>query len=165
MLNRTNRTLSANLNRLNLGTRSLAILADVNNGDLTLRIRHVHRDVMHDGMTAFPPSLIPISEDVAVPVLPSSPPVSPWLVASRVVPSWVGFAVETCAEPSRECRRGATSQEPSPERQQPRQKRSQGNRKPVTGKRLYLGNGSGSGYASARAALATDAALFAASGG
>ena len=32
MLNRTNRTLSAHLNRLNLGTRSLAIVAGVNNG-------------------------------------------------------------------------------------------------------------------------------------
>ena len=32
MLNRTNRTLSANLNRLNLGTRSLALAASVNNG-------------------------------------------------------------------------------------------------------------------------------------
>src|SRR4051812_11124339 len=54
MLNRTNRTLSANLNRLNLGTRSLAATANVNKGDLqTLRIRHDHRVVMRDGMHVF----------------------------------------------------------------------------------------------------------------
>jgi hypothetical protein len=37
MLNRTNRTLSANTNRLNLGTRKLANNASDNNGSLTLR--------------------------------------------------------------------------------------------------------------------------------
>lgn len=43
MSNRTNRTLSANTNRLNLGTRSLAILAGVNNGTTqTLRLRLAH---------------------------------------------------------------------------------------------------------------------------
>jgi len=41
MLNRTNRTLSANLNRLNLGTRSLAVNASGNNGSLALRTAHV----------------------------------------------------------------------------------------------------------------------------
>ena len=44
MLNRTNRTLSANLNRLNLGTRSLAATANVNKGDLqTQRSHHLSR--------------------------------------------------------------------------------------------------------------------------
>ena len=43
MSNRTNRTLSANTNRLDLGTRSLAILAGVNNGTTkTLRLRLAH---------------------------------------------------------------------------------------------------------------------------
>ena len=37
MLNRTNRTLSANTNRLNLGTRMLDQNASANNGSLTLR--------------------------------------------------------------------------------------------------------------------------------
>jgi hypothetical protein len=37
MLNRTNRTLSANSNRLNLGTRKLDLNASANNGSLTLR--------------------------------------------------------------------------------------------------------------------------------
>jgi len=42
MLNRTNRTLSANLNRLNLGTRMLGLNAGVNNGSLTLRTAPVY---------------------------------------------------------------------------------------------------------------------------
>ncbi len=49
MLNRTNRTLSANLNRLNLGTRSLAVYAGANNnGELTLRFIHAHPLVVVD---------------------------------------------------------------------------------------------------------------------
>ena len=52
MLNRTNLTLSALSNRLNLGTRSLVLNASVNNGG-TLRIRHAHHDVMRDAMAAF----------------------------------------------------------------------------------------------------------------
>jgi hypothetical protein len=40
MLNRTNRTLSANSNRLNLGTRMLDLNASANNGSLTLRTAH-----------------------------------------------------------------------------------------------------------------------------
>ncbi len=41
MLNRTNRTLSANTNRLNLGTRKLDQNASDNNGTLTLRTAHL----------------------------------------------------------------------------------------------------------------------------
>jgi hypothetical protein len=40
MLNRTNRTLSANTNRLDLGTRKLDLNASANNGSLTLRTAH-----------------------------------------------------------------------------------------------------------------------------
>jgi len=47
MSNRTNRTLSANSNRLNLGTRSLALVACVN-GTTTLRFRLAH--VSHQGV-------------------------------------------------------------------------------------------------------------------
>lgn len=52
MLNRTNRTLSAHLNRLNLGlgTRTFALVATGINGQQTLRTRHAHRVVMRDGM-------------------------------------------------------------------------------------------------------------------
>jgi len=52
MLNRTNLTLSALAlsNGLNLGTRSLAANAGVNDGDTTLRICPSHHDVMREGM-------------------------------------------------------------------------------------------------------------------
>ena len=52
MLNRTNLTLSALAlsNGLNLGTRSLAANASVNDGDQTLRTRHSHHDVMRERM-------------------------------------------------------------------------------------------------------------------
>ena len=52
MFNRTNLTLSARTlsNRLNLGTRSLALDASVKNGGQTLRIRQTHHDVLREGM-------------------------------------------------------------------------------------------------------------------
>ena len=50
MLNRINLTLSALTNRLNLGTRALVLNASVNNGKTTLRIRHLHHDVMRDSV-------------------------------------------------------------------------------------------------------------------
>jgi hypothetical protein len=40
--NRNNPMLSANTNRLNLGTRSFALTANVNNGDQSPRLRHDH---------------------------------------------------------------------------------------------------------------------------
>ena len=52
MFNRTNLTLSARTlsNRLNLGTRSLALVANVKNVGRTLRIRQAHHDVLREGM-------------------------------------------------------------------------------------------------------------------
>ncbi len=52
LLNRTNLTLSALAlsNGLNLGTRSLAVNASVNDGDQILRTRHSHQDVMRERM-------------------------------------------------------------------------------------------------------------------
>ena len=85
MLNRTNRTLSANLNRLNLGTRSLALAASVNNGDSTLRIRHVHpcRHARRDGRSIRRSRFD--CRGSAIPSIPGSPSVSSWLVASSAV--------------------------------------------------------------------------------
>ena len=55
MLNRTNRTLSANTHRLNLGTRKLDQLASDNNGSLTLRTAHAHLAVtVRTGVTEYP---------------------------------------------------------------------------------------------------------------
>ena len=69
MLNRKNRTLSANLNRLNLGTRSLAGKVSANHGDQTLRIRPVDAFVMRDGMVGYAedPMFIGICRIAAIP--------------------------------------------------------------------------------------------------
>jgi hypothetical protein len=50
MFYRTNLTLSALSNRLNLGTRSLVQTTSLNHGDQALRIRHPYHDVMRDKM-------------------------------------------------------------------------------------------------------------------
>ena len=73
MLNRTNLTLSALAlsNRLNLGTRSLAANASVNNGDQTLRTRQSHHDVMRERMVWYVVSSIP-KPMYAIPTIPSS---------------------------------------------------------------------------------------------
>jgi hypothetical protein len=73
MLNRTNLTLSALAlsNRLNLGTRSLAANAGVNNGDKTQTIRQSHHGVMRDGMMwSYADPIHPIGD--AFPPIPSS---------------------------------------------------------------------------------------------
>ena len=73
MLNRTNLTLSALAlsNGLNLGTRSLAANASVNDGDQTLRTRHSHHDVMRERMVWYVVSSISKPTD-AIPAIPSS---------------------------------------------------------------------------------------------
>jgi hypothetical protein len=89
MLNRTNRTLSANLNRLNLGTRSLVLVTSGINGNSTLRLRHAHGFAMRDGMfLEFDPS-IRISSRRAIPVVPYSSPVSPWPGVDQRLGLWV----------------------------------------------------------------------------
>jgi hypothetical protein len=52
MSNRTNRTLSANTNRLNLGTRSFALLAGANNGSTNKTLRLRLAQVSHPGAVA-----------------------------------------------------------------------------------------------------------------
>jgi len=54
MLNRTNRTLSATTNRLNLGTRKLDQNASANNGSLTLRTAHLFPFVVRTGLVEYP---------------------------------------------------------------------------------------------------------------
>jgi hypothetical protein len=72
-LNRTNLTLSALAlsNGLNLGTRSLAANASVNDGDLTLRTRHSHHDVMRERMVWYVVSSIS-KPMYAIPAIPGS---------------------------------------------------------------------------------------------
>ena len=95
MLNRTNRTLSAHLNRLNLGTRSLALKSGVNIDGQTLRSRHAHCVVMRDGMReqAIDPVSEAITGSIASTRIPGLPIVPSWLIASPVVRPKVGLDV------------------------------------------------------------------------
>ena len=181
MLNRTNRTLSANLNGLNLGTRSLAVSANINTGDLqTLRTRHEHHVVMRDGMdgshsvsiSSSYASSISIPNGVS-PLIPGSLPVPSWLLSSLSVRPWSVLAAEMFAAADRPpCWQGEF-QSFSPERVLESQKRSKRDRRPVPVKLEGTGTGRVSrvekrlGSVSARAARATGAArqLLAASGG
>ncbi|MGP0065052.1 MAG: hypothetical protein ACLQGP_15830 [Isosphaeraceae bacterium] len=73
MFNRTNLTLSARTlsNRLNLGTRSLALNAGVNHGGLTLRTRLAFHGVMRDGMVWY--DVFPITQTrYIIPIDPGS---------------------------------------------------------------------------------------------
>ena len=73
MFNRTNLTLSARnrSNGLNLGTRSLALVANVNNGGRTLRTRHTHHDVLREGMVWYDVfSIMPMG--YGIPSIPGS---------------------------------------------------------------------------------------------
>lgn len=168
MLNRTNRTLSANLNRLNLGTRSLAAQASANFGGQTLRIRHAHAVVMRDGMDgdSHDPILIGPWRITGIPG--SSPvPVPPRSVVERAVCARVEFATvvhsvsEQAAIPfGRPSLHGGSQRQLSSRFQQERSKRS---RKPLGGKRLHSRAGAAS--TADRAALATYAAALAATSG
>ena len=95
MLNRTNRTLSAHLNRLNLGTRSLALKSGVNIDGQTPRSRHAHCVVMRDGMReqAVEPVSDSITKSIASSLIPGLPIVPSWLIASPVVRPKVGLDV------------------------------------------------------------------------
>ena len=80
MLNRTNLTLSALSNRLNLGTRSLVLGTGVKHGNQTPRIRHSHHDVMRKRSVWYVvPSFvvgkydIPPAPDSIIPELPQQP--------------------------------------------------------------------------------------------
>jgi hypothetical protein len=87
MLNRTNRTLSANDNRLNLGTRKLDQNASANIGSLTLRTAHVDHDVvsvravhlLYPGLEFGGPSIMgPKPLKPAMPEMTGSSPESSW---------------------------------------------------------------------------------------
>jgi len=80
MLNRTNGTLSANTNRLNLGTRSLALVAGFNVGEQTLRVRHAHPSKRKDSARIGSAYRIdpPIMGGDPVPAVPGSSPCPAW---------------------------------------------------------------------------------------
>ena len=93
MLNRTNRTLSAHLNRLNLGTRTLASQASFNNGDSTLHTRLVHPVAVRAGVVGVPVYPM-IMGPIGIPSIPGSPSVSPWLIASAAIHPMVAYATQ-----------------------------------------------------------------------
>jgi hypothetical protein len=169
MLNRTNRTLSAHLNRLNLGTRSFALKSGVNIDGQTLRSRHAHCVVMRDGMREH--ALEPVSQSITgsrvSPRIPGLPIVPSWLIASPVVRAKVGFDVPATLDawpvstdrpyPVEEPRN------PSQVLSGPRTEGAQRGRQPLSGGRLRAGRGFAGAWA--RAASDSDAARVAVSGG
>jgi hypothetical protein len=139
MLNRTNRTLSANLNRLNLGTRSLVVATGEINGKSTLRVRHAHGMPMRDGMLwSFDPSIQPTSR-IAIPTIPglsSDVPGRPSVVMVTVVRPVVSSDVTLPAFPDwsafADCRRDAAQAQTQVRSSQ---ERIEAGRKPLKGER------------------------------
>ena len=166
MLNRTNRTLSANLNRLNLGTRSLASQASFNSGASTLHTRLVHSVAVRAGVVGVPVYPMIMGTD-GLPAFPGSPSVSPWLIASCAIhprvdsgsdrPSSADWQVDILDQPSL---RGA---EPGPCHTRRSPKRGQAARKPFMGKRRQ--QPAGLAGMCQQATLGPVAALTAAAGG
>ena len=86
MLNRTNRTLSENFNRLNLGTRSLVLVENVNTGKPTLRIHHDHDFAMRARMfVSSDPAIRSPSSRIRIPGILGSTSVVTWPGAGLVV--------------------------------------------------------------------------------
>ena len=85
MLNRNHRTLSAHFHRLNLGTRSLALVVGFNKGAQTLHTRHAAPVAMRAGIVGgYPAEPQPMGR-IGIPSIPGSPSVSSWLIASPAI--------------------------------------------------------------------------------
>jgi hypothetical protein len=143
MLNRTNRTLSAHLNRLNLGTRSLASLASLNNGAQTLHTRHAFAVAMRAGMVGVPVSSI-TSGGYAIPSIPGSPSVSSWLITSCAIHPRVDIDVDRPSDVDRRVNAFDLSlerrEEPGLCPTRPSRGRGKAGRKPYSGKRWQQGS-------------------------
>jgi hypothetical protein len=95
MLNRTNVTLSANPNRLNLGSRSLALVASGINGTVTSRLHQTLGDSPRDEISGLSHSMsIPYSPWDRRPLISCSSPAGPWCVAYREAEPVVAVPVE-----------------------------------------------------------------------
>jgi hypothetical protein len=97
MLNRTNRTLSANLNRLNLRTRSFALSTGTNMDQPALQYRHAQGHTVRAGIPAH--ITIPIGEPYARPEFPASSSVSRSSIRSSGVLARVATGVDTPLAP------------------------------------------------------------------
>jgi len=102
MLNRTNRMLSANRNRLNLGTRSFAQVLGGNMGLKSLRTRHAHPFAAVEPVRAgtCPAIRYPSPLGAPLPIVPDSPPATAGSVRSRAAQPWYGFVAQT--QPTRQ---------------------------------------------------------------
>ena len=169
MLNRTNRTLSAHLNRLNLGTRSLALKSGVNIDGQTLRSRHAHCVVMRDGMRehAFETGSQSIRGSSVSTRIPGLPIVPSWLIASPVVRAKVGLDVPATLDawpvPTDRPYPVEEPRNPSQAPIGPWTQGAQRGRQSQSGGRLRAGRGFAGAWA--RAASDSDAAKVAVSGG
>jgi hypothetical protein len=141
MLNRTTRTLSAHLNRLNLlGTRSLAPVANVNKGAQTLHARHASTVVMRAGTVGRSRYPIPIGT-IGIPSIPGSASVSSWLGASCEVHPRVDFDTQFVVDGVRPVVRTTLAclpdEEPgvTPRRLRAGQGQGQADRQPLAGQR------------------------------
>ncbi len=166
MLNRTNRTLSANLNRLNLGTRSFVLATGEFNGLSTLRFRHARgATAMRAGMRwSYDPSIRPASR-IAIPSVPGSSlvvPERPPVVSLLRPPVGDRDALPALTETTAlaACLAGAGQGQPLA---RSLRERGEVGRKPLQGKRS--GTGKASGSAPRRADLDTAAARTAAARG
>jgi len=143
MLNRTNRTLSAHRNRLNLGTRSLATLASLNNGAQTLHTRYAYPVEVRAGMVGDPVDP-PVMGRVEIPSIPGSPSVSSWLIVSCAIHPRVDFAADGFSADGQArsfdlpCIGG---EEPGLNPTRLPRERGSADRKPLLGKRWQQGNG------------------------
>jgi len=139
MLNRTNRTLSANLNRLNLGTRSLASLASVNTGAQALRTRPAFAVAMRDGTMGILDEPISIGKRV-IPQVPSSPSVSVEAPVALLTPLRATVAAAVPPAASRPAftalptDRDGSYSDPSRPRYRPSRECGRHHRKPFVGK-------------------------------
>jgi len=166
MLNRTNRTLSANLSRLNLGTRSLASLASVINGASTLHNRLDYPVAVRAGVVRVPVDPM-IMGTHGLPTFPGSPSVSPWLIASCAIHPRVDSGSDRSSSADWQVNRvdqprlRGAEPGPCPTRRSP--ERGQADRKPFMGKRRQ--QPAGLAGMCQQATLGPVAALIAAAGG
>src|SRR5215218_8930072 len=104
MLNRTNRMLSANRNRLNLGTRSFAQVLGGNMGLKSLRTRHAHPFAVVEPVRAGTSPAIrypsPLGLGAPLPSFPDSPlAATARSVRSGAAQPWYGLLAQ--AQPTR----------------------------------------------------------------
>jgi hypothetical protein len=164
MRNRTNRTPSANTNRLNLGTRSLVLNTNECNGYQTLRVCHAHGFAMRGGVFLSSDPAITASA-IGIPSIPGSSPVDPWPSVGPVVwPPVVDPATAHDAHADRPVagpvQRGNSQGQPRALSQQGSVKRGHKSLRDLT-----LREGKAKGRGCERATLATAAASVAAAGG